>query len=61
MVMVYGITQEIFNANIYLAKGIGIIGVKLNNFEEISDYRYIQYNYHYYLRRTAVGEMGVID
>lgn len=53
------------SGNIYLAKGIGIVGVKINDSEYIekSNYHYYSNNtyYNYYKKTKASGEMGIIE
>ncbi len=55
--------KEVLNANIYLSKGIGIVGIKLNNFEKIIKEVYISksYSYNYYYRSETNGELGITN
>jgi len=61
----YNITylKTIIDANIYLAQGIGIIGAKLNNSEQISktNYKWGTYTYNYYKRQITTGTVGAIN
>jgi len=56
--------KEFINGNIYLAKGIGIVGAKVNDYEyvEKSNYHDTYGNYYNYYKKTkANGEVGIID
>lgn len=51
------------DANIYFAKGIGIVGGKLNNYERIKkiNYRSGTYKYNFYKRQQTNGVSGVTN
>jgi hypothetical protein len=56
-------TKNVSDGNIYFAKGIGFVGAKLNNYDEIKK-AYEKYNsniYNYYQRTKVTGEMGTTN
>ncbi|MHB9011449.1 MAG: hypothetical protein ACYC49_04400 [Ignavibacteriaceae bacterium] len=58
----YSYSKEAGSINLYLAKGIGIIGATLNNFEEIYKYNEVYSNNFYssYSRAELNGTAGVL-
>ncbi len=54
--------KKLLNGNIYLSKGIGIIGIKLNAYEETEKGNYSTLGeYNYYKRTKVNGVIGIID
>jgi len=56
-------TKDVSDGNIYFAKGIGFVGAKLNNYEEIKK-AYQKYGsniYNYYQRTKVTGIMGATN
>jgi len=55
--------KKSIKGNIYLAKGIGIVGAKVNDYEYVgkSNYHNTFGDYNYYKKTKANGEVGIID
>ena len=51
-------TRDI-QGNLYLAKDVGVVGAKTNNYEEVEK-QYSQF-YSYYKRTKVVGQIGIVD
>ena len=48
------------DANVYLAKEVGVVGVKVNNYQEVVSLHYYGlYTYDYYIKRIVNGEISL--
>lgn len=52
-----------FNGNLYLSKGVGIVGVRLNDYEDIikENYNSNSYRINNYKKTKANGSIGIMD
>lgn len=52
-----------FNGNLYLSKGVGIVGAKLNDYEDIikQNYNSTSYKFNNYKKTKANGAVGIIN
>ncbi|MBA4316774.1 MAG: hypothetical protein C0412_00080 [Flavobacterium sp.] len=51
------------DANVYLAKGVGVVGVKVNNYEDVNKYtqNYFGQTYYYTYKIIRTGTVGIIE